>query len=125
MIVSNEAVARFVSAELGVSITPPYSTLGIERDGRIVAGVIAHCFEGPNVHCTAAGKGWTRGFIEAVGLYIFTQLGCERITVTTESEAVAKLACRLGGQIEGLMRNQFGRGRDGILVGILKDEWRY
>jgi hypothetical protein len=125
LIVGDERVARFVSSQLGTAITPPYRCLGTERDGRIINGAIFHCFEGPNIHVTVAGTGWTKGFIEAVGLYVFTQLGCLRMTVTTERDEVVKLACRLGGQVEGLMRDQFGPGRDGWIVGILRDEWRY
>jgi hypothetical protein len=126
LIVAGEPVALFVSMQLGVSICPPYSAMGIERDGAIVAGVIFHCFEGPNVHVTVAGKGWTRRFLEAVGRYVFEQLGCLRMTFTTEHDAVVKLACKLGGQVEGgPLRDQFGLGRDGWIVGILKREWRY
>jgi RimJ/RimL family protein N-acetyltransferase len=125
VIVSNEAVARFVSERCGIALCPPYTTLGIERDGRIVAGVIFHCFEGPSVHITVAGEGWTPGFIRKVGAYVFEQLGCLRMTITTEQDSVAKLACKAGGQVEGCLRDQFGEGRDGWVVGILRDEWRY
>lgn len=125
MIVSNEAAARFVSSHLGFALCPPYVALGTEIDGRIVNGAIFSCFEGADVHVTIAGKRWTKGFIEAVGLYVFTQLGCERMTATTEQDAIVKLACRMGGQVEGCMRNHFGPGRDAWIVGILKDEWRY
>lgn len=125
MIVAGEAPARFVSDHLGFGLCPPYAAMGIERDGEIAAGVIFHCFEGPNVHVTVAGKGWTRSFLEAVGDYVFGRLGCERMTVTTEHEAVSNLACRLGGEVEGRLRNQFGKGRDGIVIGILRDDWPY
>lgn len=125
MIVSDERVARFVSEQLGFAVCPPYTALGIERDGKIIAGVIFHCFEGPNVHFTAAGKGWTPGFMRAVGDYVFRQLGCLRMTATTEHDQVVKLACKLGGHVEGCMRDQFGEGRDGWIVGVLRNEYRY
>lgn len=125
MIVQGEHVARFVAGQLGITLAPPYTTLGIERDGEVIAGVILHCFEGPNIHATVAGKGWTRAFFRAFGDYVYRQLGCIRITFTTEQEPVARLAERLGGKREGLMRSQFGEGRDGILIGILRDEYRY
>lgn len=118
-------MARFISERLGIGITPPYTTLGIEQNGEIVAGCIFHCFEGPNVHVTAAGSGWTREFLRAAGSYVFEQLGCLRMTFTTESEMVARYAERLGGKREGLLRDQFGEGRDGIIVGVLRCEYRY
>lgn len=125
MIVTGAPVARFVSEALGVSIVPPFTTMGLERDGKLVAGVIFHCFEGANVHFSAAGKGWSREFLYQVGQYVYSQLGCERMTATTACPKVAAMACKLGGKVEGLMRDQFGPGKDGILVGILRDEYRH
>lgn len=125
MIITDERAARFVSQRLGLGLCPPFTCMGIERGGRIIAGVIVHCFEGASVHVTVAGTGWTRGFLKAVGAYVYTQLGCLRVTITTEREAVAQLAERLGGKREGVLRDQFGRGRDGIVIGILESEYRF
>lgn len=125
MIVSDERVARFVSSRLGFALCPPYVSLGTESGARIVNGVIFSCFEGADVHITAAGRGWTKGFLWAVGSYVFDQLGCERMTATTEHDAVVKLACKLGGQVEGCLRNHFGPGRDAWIVGILRGEWKF
>jgi RimJ/RimL family protein N-acetyltransferase len=87
--------------------------------------VIFHCFEGANVHFTVAGSNWTPGFVRAAGEYVFEQLRCLRMTATTEQDSVVKLACKLGGQVEGCLRDQFGKGRDGWVVGILRAEWKY
>lgn len=125
MIVTDERVARFVSDALGVALCPPYTCLGIARDDKVIAGVVFNGFEGVDVHVTVAGSGWTRGFLMAVGRYVFDQLGCLRMTFTTEQPLVVGLAQRLGGQIEGRLRSHFGAGRDGIIVGVLRDEWRY
>lgn len=125
MIVSDERVARFVSEEIGFGLCPPYSVVGIERGGTIVAGVLVNQFEGSNCHITASGTGWTRAFLEAVGAYVFDQLGCIRATITTEQPKVVSLAVRLGGQVEGCLRNHFGPGRNGTIIGILKEEYRY
>lgn len=125
MIVSSERVARFVSGITGASFCPPYTTMGLMRGQDIVAGVIFNQFEGPNVHVTIAGTGWTAGFVKAVGEYVFDQLGCLRMTVTTEQERVADYALRLGGEVEGRMKDYYGEGRDAILVGILRPRWPY
>ncbi|MCY1741156.1 GNAT family N-acetyltransferase [Ensifer sp. SL37] len=125
MIVTDDRVAAFVAKTCGIDFLPPWTCMGIESEGEIIAGVVFHCFEGANVHLTIAGHGWTRGFLRAVGEYIFETLKCERFTLTTEQPAVVNLGVRLGGQVEGLMRNQFGRGRDGFLIGVLKDEYRF
>jgi hypothetical protein len=125
VIVSDERVARFISAVLGFGLCPPYSVIGIERDGAVIAGVLFNCFEGADVHVTAVGTGWTRGFLQAVGEYVYDQLGCERMTFTTEQPAVAALAQRLGGAVEGRLRSHFGPGRDAIVIGVLRGEWKY
>ena len=125
MIVSDERVARFVSERLGVSFCPPFVAMGIERDGAIVGGVLFNQFEGANIHVSVAGSGWTLPFLRAVGAYVFDQLGCLRMTLTTEHEAVADYALRLGGAVEGRMRDYFGEGRDGVIVGVLRKDWKF
>jgi len=125
MIVSDERVAKFVSDVVGQGFTPPYTSMGTERDGKIINGVIFNCFEGADVHVTIAGHGWTKGFLADVGQYVFGQLKCQRITVQTEQPKIVRIAERLGGKVEGLKRNHFGPGRDAFIVGILASEYRF
>lgn len=125
-IVTDDRVAKFVGSKVNTVIFPPYTCVGIEgSDGEIVGGVIFNCFTGKSVHATVAGKGWTKGFLADIGHYVFSTLHCQRITVITEQMKVVRIAERLGGKVEGVLRNQFGRGRDGTIVGILKDEWKF
>ncbi len=123
MIITGEPVAAFVAKTCGRRIVPPYEAVGIEREGQIVAGVVFNHFTGADVHVTAAGRGWTRGFLSDVGQYVFGQLGCERMTFVTEQPSVVRLAERLGGQVEGLLRSHFGKDRPGFIVGVLKDDY--
>jgi len=125
MIVDDERVARFVGERIERRICPPYTLMGIERDGEIVAGVVFNGFTRNGVDVTVAGTGWTKGFIRAVGQYVFRGLGCLRMSVLTEQPGVVRFAERLGGRVEGLLRNEFGEGRDGYLVGILREEWKF
>lgn len=122
-IVADERVAPFVARQCGVYIPAPYTVMGLEKDGQIVAGVAFHHFTGCDVHVTVAGKGWTRGFLAEVGGYVFGTLGCIRMTALTEQERVIRIAKKLGGQIEGRLRNHFGPGRDAVVLGILKDDY--
>lgn len=125
MIVTDERVALFVSEACNVSFVPPYTCMGIERNGQVIGGVIFNVFEGPDVHVSIAGKGWSASFMTAVGEYVFSDLKCDRMTAITESAEIVRIAQRLGGQVEGCMRNHFGKGRDGFIVGILKEEWKF
>jgi RimJ/RimL family protein N-acetyltransferase len=99
--------------------------MGVEKNGAIIGGVIFNCFTGGDVAVTVAGERFTRGFISAVGNYVFTQMGCLRMSVTTEQPKVIEIAKRLGAQTEGCKRNHFGKGRDGIVLGILKEDWKF
>ena len=123
MIVTDDRVARFVGERVGASIVPPYTAMGIEHEGEIIAGVVFNHYERFDVHATVAGRGFTKGFLADVGEYVFGQLKCIRITVITEQPKVVRIAERLGGQVEGLLRNHFGPDRDGFLVGILKEDY--
>lgn len=124
MIVTDARVMAFAEERLGESFSPPGSCMGLERDGKIVAAAVFTFFTGPNIDVSVAGSGWTRGFAREVGRYVFCQLGCLRMTVRTEQTDVVRYAVRLGGRIEGVLRDFFGPGRDAVLVGILRRDWK-
>lgn len=125
MIVTDERVARFVGERCGTIIYPPYTCMGIERDGQVIAGVVFNCFTGNDVAVTVAGGPFNRGFISAVGEYVFGKLGCLRMSITTEQPKVIEIAKRLNAHTEGLKRNHFGKGRDATLLGILREDWDF
>ncbi|MFT8896263.1 MAG: GNAT family protein [Acetobacter sp.] len=118
-------VSVFLARELNVLFHRPFVTMGIERDGEIIAGMLFNNFTGHDIHVTIAGTGWTRRFLRAFGRYLFDHLRVERFTGITEKQNVVDIVERIGGQREGVMRNHFGPGRDGIVLGVLKDEYRY
>ncbi|MBW9053460.1 GNAT family N-acetyltransferase [Rhizobium mesosinicum] len=124
-IVTDERVALLVSRLVGKAFVAPFTAMGIERDGEVIGGVVFNVFEGTDLHVTVAGRGFNRSFLADLGAYVFQQLGCERMTVLTEQVRIVRIAEKLGGEIEGLLRNHFGRDRDAYLVGILKDDWKY
>lgn len=125
MIIQGDEVAQWIGQKLDFAPCPPYHAIGLVRNGVFVGGVLFNVYEGSDVHFTAAGTGWTRPFLKALGEYAYGQLGCARMTMITESPKTAQYACRLGGKIEGKMRDHYGKGRDAFIVGVLKDEWRY
>lgn len=121
--VRGQGVADFVYNIFGRKPTPPYVAIGTEIDGVIVNGVIINVWTGFDAHVTIGGKKWTKGLLAVIHHYAYQSLGCVRLTAITEQVSVVRYAERLGGKVEGLLRNQFGAGRDGFLVGILKDDW--
>lgn len=118
-------VSEFVAEKLDVLFYPPFTCMGLEKEGEIIAGVVFNMYEGADIHASVAGKGWTKGFLSDVGEYVFDVLKCERITALTELPEVVRLGTKLGGQVEGCLRNHFGPDRDAYIVGILRREWRF
>jgi hypothetical protein len=106
-------------------VVEPYTALGIEHHGRIVAGVVFNVWTGPDVQLSLAAEpgALSRRFLRRVGHYITEELGCTRATIETEQPHVIELALRMGGEIEGVKRDLFGPGRDGTVIGILKKGW--
>jgi RimJ/RimL family protein N-acetyltransferase len=125
VIVADERVALFVSQKVGKGFVPPFTAMGIEQDGEIICGCIFNVFEGTDCHVSIAGSGWTRSFCREVGRYVFDQLGYIRMTALTEAPEVVGFAERLGGQVEGLLRNHFGPGRDAFVIGLLREEYKF
>lgn len=125
MIVSGARVSAFVADRLGSRFATEHTALGIERDGRMVAGVVFNCWTGPDVQLSIAAEpgALSRRFLRRVGLYITKELGCVRATIETEQQHVIEMALRMGGAIEGVKRDLFGEGRDGTVVGVLKKDW--
>lgn len=125
IVVTDERVAKFVGERVASIIVPPFTAMGIEQDDEIVTGIVFNHFTGCDVHMTIAGKFWPRGFLADIGAYAFGQLKCLRMTAITEQPRVVRMAKRLGGQLEGCLRNHFGPGRDGFVVGFLREDWKF
>ena len=121
--VRGQKVVDFVYAAFNRKPVPPYVGIGTEIDGEIVNGCVLNVWTGNDAHVTIAGTKWTKGLLAVIHHYAYQSLGCIRLTVITEQSSIVRYAERLGGEVEGLLRNQFGPGRDGVLVGILKEDW--
>lgn len=125
MIVTDERVAAFVSDGCNVSFCPPYTVMGLEKDGEIVSGALFNVFESADIHVSLAGYYWPRSFLREIGRYVFDTLGCGRMTGLTESPYVVRLIERAGGEVEGRIRNHFAPGRDAFVVGVLAEEYKF
>jgi hypothetical protein len=126
MIVSDERVAHFVGDCVGTVIQPPYTCLGIEQGGNIVTGIVFNCWTGNDIELTVASTSGhlPRRLLRRAAAYVFGELGCSRVSFTTENPAVVEMAKRLSAQPEGRKRHLFGPGRDGVILGILREEWK-
>lgn len=125
MIVTGDKVADYVGAKLGTTFVPPFTALGVERQGRVVAGVVVNVWTGPDAQLSIASErgALTRRFLRRLGRYLMDELGCIRATIETEQADVACIALRMGGKVEGVKRDLFGPGRNGTVIGVLKEDW--
>lgn len=127
----HEEVMQFVAAKTGESRYDGYTALGLEKDGRIVAGTVYQGYNGPSIlmHFAhdASRHVITPAFVCAAFIYPFRVLKCNRITglVRTDNEAAQRLDENLGFVKEGVMRAGASDGTDFILYGMLKSECRF
>jgi RimJ/RimL family protein N-acetyltransferase len=130
-------VAAWVASRIRDMGDPPqrdFEAIGVLKDGALIGGVIYTEFRqmGANahdmrMHC-AGDPGWlTRITLRAFFGYPFRQLGCIRVTATVAraNRRALDMNRRLGFQIEGRIRDGYGPGRDGLLLGMLRHECRW
>lgn len=105
--------------------------IGLEEDGKLIAGVVYENYTGKNItmHVAAVpGKRWlNREFLYRSFAYPFVQLECFRVTglVKTDNFEAQKFDEHLGFKREGLLRRACEDGTDLILYGMLKEECRW
>jgi hypothetical protein len=126
-IVVDNRVAAYVAQRCEAQIMPPFTAMGIERNGEIVAGVVFNNFSARDIDVTVAGErgAFTRGFLRAVGAYVFGALDCTRMSITTRHATVCDVAKRLGARMEGVKRDRHGPGQHAYMLGILKNDWAF
>lgn len=132
-----ERVAAWVASRIRDMGTPPlrdYEAIGVVRDDELIGGVIyseyrqiaPECHD-LRMHC-AGEPGWlTRASLKSLFGYPFHQLGCIRVTATVAraNKRALDMNRRLGFQIEGCVRDGYGPGRDGLLLGMKRSECRW
>ncbi|AIO69307.1 GNAT family N-acetyltransferase [Burkholderia oklahomensis] len=131
MLDRSDEVMRFVADRTGESRYDDYATIGLEKDGCIVAGVVYQGHNGPNVlmHFALDGSRHliTPAFVCAVFTYPFQVLCCNRVTglVRVDNHDAQRLDEHLGFVREGVMRAGANDGTDFILYGMLRRECRF
>lgn len=110
-------VVAYLQDRLKTTLTPPFTTIGIEQDGNIVGGWLFNDYNGANVEISVAlDRPLTLGMIRSIHNYVFKQMKCRRVTARCResNEKSATLIRRLGFRNEG--RQPFYYGDDAALI---------
>lgn len=104
-------------------------SIGIERDGEPVGGVVYHEYRGNDIQmsCASTTPKWLQNCIlRALFRYPFEQLGCGRVTAFAPSgnRHTCQFLERLGFVREGVMRRGF-EDDDCAIYGMLKEECKW
>lgn len=105
--------------------------IGLERDGKLIAGVVYEGYNPYNIFMHVAaipGAHWlTRDYLRAVFRYPFIQLGVQRVTgwVEASNMAARKFDEHLGFREEARLQGAARDGGDVILYVMWAEECRY
>lgn len=106
-------------------------TLGLERDGQIIAAVVFDNFSDVdcNIHIASDGsRAWlSKEFLASTFAYVFIQLGFPRVTglVEADNEDALKFDEHLGFVREGYHPKAGSNGGDMISLGMLRENCRW
>lgn len=129
-IVCGAPVLAFVDAALNSSPDERASGIGLEQDGRLVAGVKFDDWNGASVcmHVAAApGAQWmTRAYLNACFDYPFNQLGVRKIlgVVRSTNAAARRFDEHLGFELEATIAGA-APGGDLLIYSMTRDRCRF
>lgn len=105
----------------------PSEAIGLERDGRVVAGILFEDWNGASIFAhMAIRERITRKFLWAVADYVFRQLGCRKMIapVASTNTRMAKLAVHLGFVLEAIIADADPDG-DTLVFTMTKAQCRF
>ncbi len=128
----DQDVHEWVSNELGVGkiVDGDVRSIGVVRDGKLIAGIVFHGYKGFMVDASLAttDKKWcTKSVLRAFFEYPFNVLGCVRFqaTCSKKNKPMRKLFEKLGFKFEGKARKAFNGKDDAMIYSMLKNECRW
>lgn len=130
-IVYDRRVVEFVEERIGGQVHGPCTAVGMERNGKIVAGAIFERCNGRNVFFHGASDGsrrWaTRELLRAVCAHAFHTLGVERMTTVVAASNVRALAFdrKFGFREEARLARAAHDGSDAIYLVMWRAECKW
>lgn len=123
-------VWEFVTLQTGVPMSSAMKCLGLERDGKLVAGVLYDGWNGVNMWMHSAitkGAYLGREFPWYVFHYPFNEVGCQRLTglVEVSNHDAVRFNQRLGFKAEALLRGAASDGGDSVIMVMTRENCRW
>lgn len=107
------------------------SSIGLEEDGELIAGVVYNMYTGSSV-CMHVAAAPTKRWLDKSYLYVcfitpFKYMKCNRVTglVRSDNSVCIRFVEKLGFKREGEMRQACDDGTNLIVYGMLKNECKY
>lgn len=125
-----QRIADFISEKIGYGRkTDNFTAIGIESDGKLLAGVTYSEYNGSNITAGIAGIGkqWlTKSFLHFMFYYPFIQAGASRITACVETNNLQsqRFVEKLGFELEFKMKRA-GRFGDLLIYRMFREDCKY
>ena len=121
-------VLRFVQQHVPLAACANMTSIGLERDGELVAGTIYEGYNGHNVwmHVAISGR-ITKAYLRYCFHYPFVELGCTRVSgyVEASNAQARRFDEHLGFQQEAILSGAASDGGDVILYRMTREDCRY
>jgi len=105
-----------------------FYAMGVERDGKIIAGILFNSFNGSNATCHIAISKMTKLARELLNhgwLYAFKVCGLKRLTgmVEADNEKALKLDVHIGFKREAILAQAGAKGQDMVIMVLWPDNY--
>lgn len=124
-------VLAFVRTQMPMAYVENMKSLGLERDGELVAGVLYEGYNGPNVwmHVAAVpGRRWMqRDYLWYCFHYPFNEMNVQRISgyVNASNEQARKFDEHLGFKVEATLSGAAPDGGDVLIYVMRREDCRF
>lgn len=129
-VINDPRTVRFVCEQTGSDDFHNYTSIGLERNGQIIAGCIYDNYSVTNVfmhYAAKPGVRWcTPDFLAMTFGYAFDALKVKRVSgfVPASNKAAVKLELHLGCKVEAVMKDAHPTG-DVLIMRMRRDECRW
>jgi RimJ/RimL family protein N-acetyltransferase len=126
---ADDYLKQWAASRIGIEGFGPSVSIGVQRDGEIIAACVYHDLRGGQIEASIAASSpqWaTRSVLYGLFAYPFIQVGANRLLVTCSeaNDKAMKMNKQLGFVQEGRLRNLHGSD-DAILWGMLRNECKW